>query len=208
MVVCSPKRPDEAIRTLINALQPLGERIQVIARKRIGWGTHDKSYIYLVLEGEVSVLRLSDGLLLGSTSEPHVLGFTEMFCPIRSNQIRAETECTLVRVEAQKVIPEIERLNLWRSVAELSTYHTTYMVYRDLQIVNQRTPPVIYQYLQKMDLLPEEQKYRINILIYIQERTGLSRSSILNVISWLKKHKYIDYQRGGYQLKVYNLPDE
>ncbi|MDX6018933.1 helix-turn-helix domain-containing protein [Scandinavium sp. V105_16] len=207
MVIGPPKRPDEAINILINALQPLGERIHVIARKRIGWGTREKPYIYLVIEGEVSVLRLSDGLMLGSTREPHVLGFTEMFFPVRSNQIRAETECTLIRIDASRVISEIDRLNLWRAVAELSTYHTTYMVYRDLQIVNQRTPPVVYQYLQEMDQLPDEQKHRINILSYIQERTGLSRSSILNVVAWLKKHKYIDYQRGGYHLKVNNLPN-
>ncbi|MFP2422825.1 helix-turn-helix domain-containing protein [Pseudescherichia vulneris] len=207
MVICPPKRPDKAINILINALQPLGDRIQVIARKRIGWGTREKPYIYLVVEGEVSVLRLSDGLLLGSTCEPHVLGFTEMFWPIRSNQIRAETESTLIRVDAKLAVSEIERLNLWRAMAELSIYHTTYMVYRDLQIVNQRTPPVVYQYLQEMDQLPEEQKHRINILSYIQERTGLSRSSILNVVSWLKKHKYIDYHRGGYQLRINNLPD-
>ncbi|MEJ5074150.1 helix-turn-helix domain-containing protein [Enterobacter ludwigii] len=207
MVICPPKRPDEAIEILINALTPLGERIDIIARKRVGWGTQEKPYIYLCIEGEVSVLRISDGLLLGSTSERHVLGFTEMFCPIRSNLIRAETKCTMIRVDARLAIGEIERLSLWRAVAELATYHTTYMVYRDMQIVNQRTPPVVHQYLQELDQLPEERKYRVNILNYIQERTGLSRSSILNVVSSLKKKKYIDYERGGYQLKINNLPE-
>ncbi len=206
MVICPPKRPYDAIDTLIKALTPLGEQIHIVARKRIAWGTREKSYVYLVIQGEVSVLRISDGLLLGTTSEPHVLGFTEMFCPIRSNLIRAETNSILIRVDAALVVPEIERLHLWRAVAELATYHTTYMVYRDMQLVNQRTPPVIYQYLQEMDQLPEERKYQINILNYIQERSGLSRSSILNVVSTLKKHKYIDYERGGYQLKVNNLP--
>jgi len=207
MVICRPKRPGDAIDTLINALTPLGETIHIVARKRIAWGTRDKSYIYLVIQGEVSVLRISDGLLLGTTNEPHVLGFTEMFCPIRSNLIRAETACTLIRVDASLVIPEIERLSLWRAVAELSTYHTTFMVYRDMQIVNQRTPPVVHQYLQELDKLPTERKYQVNILSYIQERTGLSRSSILNVVSSLKRNKYIDYERGGYKLKINNLPD-
>lgn len=207
MVIYPPKRPDEAIESLINALTPLGERIHIIARKRIGWGTPEKPYIYLFIQGEVSVLRISDGLLLGTTSEPHVLGFTEMFCPIRSNLIRAETECMMIRVDAKLAILEIERLGLWRAVAELAIYHTTHMVYRDMQIVNQRTPPVVHQYLQELDQLPEERKYQVNILNYIQERTGLSRSSILNVVSSLKKKKYIDYERGGYQLKINNLPD-
>ena len=35
-VICPPKRPDNVIKTLINALTPLGEEIHIVARRRIG----------------------------------------------------------------------------------------------------------------------------------------------------------------------------
>ncbi|WP_202302081.1 helix-turn-helix domain-containing protein [Dryocola clanedunensis] len=207
MVLTSPKRPDEAIASLINALMPLGERINVTSRKRIGWRTKETSYLYLLLRGEISVLRISDGLLLGTTNLPHVFGFTEMFSPMGCNMLRAETDCTLMCIDTALVLPEIDKQELWREVAELCSYHTANMLLRDLKIVNQRTPPVVHNYLQELDRLPADRKYRVNILNYIQERTGLSRSSILNVVSTLKKNNYIDYERGGYQLKINNLPD-
>ncbi|MDM7027616.1 helix-turn-helix domain-containing protein, partial [Klebsiella michiganensis] len=37
-----------------------------------------------------------------------------------------------------------------------------------------------------------------SILDYIQERTYLSRSSVLNVLSALKSGNYIAFKRGGY----------
>lgn len=207
MVMSRPKRPDVAIDKIIRALRPFGENIHIPARKRIGWRAQESAHLFLFLRGEISVLRVTDGLLLGSTTQPHVFGFTELFSPMRYNFLRAEADCALVRVDAATALFEIGRQELWRAVAELSTYHTNTMVHRDIRIVNQRTPPVVHSYLRELDNLPEVKKNQVNILHYIQERTGLSRSSILNVITPLKKNNFIDYERGGYQLKINRLPD-
>lgn len=207
MVVTPPKRPDSAIDKIIEALRPLGEVIHIPARKRIGWRSRDSACLYLFVRGEISVLRISDGLVLSSTFEPHVFGLSEIISPMHCNLLRAETDSTLIRVDADCALAEIERQGIWDAVAEVSIYHTNMMVFRDLKIVNQRTPPVVQNYLQELDALPEEKKYQVNILNYVQERTGLSRSSILNVITSLKKNKCIDYERGGYQLRINNLPE-
>ena len=58
-----------------------------------------------------------------------------------------------------------------------------------------------------MILLPDEARLRISILDYIQDRTLLSRSSVLNVISALKKGQYIDFKRGGYLVAMGELPE-
>lgn len=207
MVMSRPKRPDVAIDKIIRALRPFGEIINIKARQRIGWRTQENGYLYLLLRGEISVLRVTDSLLLGSTTQPHVFGFTELFSPMRYNFLRAETDCALIRVDATLALHEIGQQGLWRAVAELSVYHTNTMVHRDIRIVNRRTPPVVHSYLRELDNLPEAKKHQVNILHYIQERTGLSRSSILNVLTSLKKNNFIDYERGGYQLKVNRLPD-
>ena len=60
----------------------------------------------------------------------------------------------------------------------------------------------------EMIRLPEESRLRTSILDYIQERTHLSRSSILNVMFALKNGGYIDIKRGGYLLEVINLPEK
>lgn len=48
---------------------------------------------------------------------------------------------------------------------------------------------------------------RVSILDYIQERTHLSRSSVLNVLSALKVGNYIAFRRGGYLIELNNLPE-
>ena len=62
-------------------------------------------------------------------------------------------------------------------------------------------------HLQEMSQLPEETRMRISILDYIQERTHLSRSSVLNVLSALKNGNYIEFKRGGYLVNLNKLPE-
>jgi len=66
---------------------------------------------------------------------------------------------------------------------------------------------VIRSYLQEMVLLPEEARMRTSMLEYIQDRTLLSRSSILNVLSALKQGQYIAFKRGGYLMELGDLPE-
>ncbi|MEL4013727.1 helix-turn-helix domain-containing protein [Dryocola clanedunensis] len=203
-----PERPAAAMARLISVLTPLGKTIEISARKRLTWDNGGKPSVYVFLEGELSISRITDGILVGTVTEPHIFGFSEMFYPLRGNILRAETRCLISAIENHKVEQAMERHALWRDVAEVLSFHTNTMLYRDLQIVNQRTFPVVCYYLQELNRLPEETKERVNILSYIQERTGLSRSSILNIISSLKTDKFIDFKRGGYSLQVYGLPDE
>jgi DNA-binding IscR family transcriptional regulator len=60
----------------------------------------------------------------------------------------------------------------------------------------------------EMFLLPEENRLRVSMLEYIQDRTHLSRSSILNVLSALKKGGYIEFARGGYLQNMTALPEK
>lgn len=96
--------------------------------------------------------------------------------------------------------------NLWKEVTIVLAYHTSYLIYRDNLILQQRTYNVIRNYLIEMMDLPEDTRRRISILTYIQDRTHLSRSSVLNILSALKKGDYITYARGGYLLSIRTLP--
>lgn len=206
-MITYPVRPKVAIERLIAVLQPLGKKIDIAARKRLPWDKGHSPFLYIFLEGEMSVSRISDGILVATAVDPHIFGFSEMFHPMRSNMLRAETDCVLYRVETDVAEQAIEQHGLWRDVAEILAFHTNTMLCRDLQIVNQRTYPIVCHYLRELDALSEETKERVNILSYVQERTGLSRSSILNIISSLKTDRHIDFVRGGYKLRIHSLPE-
>ncbi len=207
MQILPPVRPELSIQRLTEVLTPIAEKVKVVPRKRMLWTYKNQPQLYLFLEGELSILRASDGLLIVTVYEPHLFGIAEMIQPVRGHLLRAETESTILRVDAQTAMEVFRQQGLWEDVASLLSYHTAYLFYRDALVVQQKTYSVIRNHLVEMNLLPEESRMRVSILDYIQERTHLSRSSVLNVISALKKGDYIDYQRGGYLTTVKNLPE-
>ena len=207
MHILPPVRPEQAIARLTAVLEPIAEKVKLIPRKRITWAHKGRQQMYMFVQGELSLLRASDGLLLVTVYEPHLFGIAEMIQPTQGHILRAETESTILRVDADRAATLFTEEGIWEEVAALLSYHTAYLIYRDAQVVQQRTYSVIRNHLQEMMLLPEEARMRTAILEYIQDRTLLSRSSILNVLSALKQGEYIDFKRGGYLLEIKHLPE-
>lgn len=207
MHILPPVRPEQAIARLTAILEPIAEKVKLIPRKRITWAHKGRQQMYMFVQGEISLLRASDGLLLVTVYEPHLFGIAEMIQPTQGHILRAETESTILRVDADRAATLFTEEGVWEEVAALLSYHTAYLIYRDAQVVQQRTYSVIRNHLQEMMLLPEEARMRTTILEYIQDRTLLSRSSILNVLSALKQGEYIDFKRGGYLLEIKHLPE-
>lgn len=202
-----PIRPEQSIQRLTALLQPIAEKIKVVPRKRMTWTHKNQPQLFLFLEGELSILRASDGLLIVTVYDPHLFGIAEMIQPVRGHLLRAESESTILRVDAQTAMQMFREEGVWEDVASVLSYHTAYLFYRDALVVQQRTYSVIRNHLQEMILLPEETRMKISILDYIQERTHLSRSSVLNVLSALKNGHYIEFKRGGYLVTVNSLPE-
>lgn len=207
MLVLPPVRPEESIARLTAIIEPVAEKLTVAPRKRMTWTYKGRQQMYLLLEGELSILRASDGLLIVTVYEPHLFGIAEMIQPTQGHILRAESVSTVLRFDAQLAAARFRQEGVWEDVAALLSYHTAYLIYRDAQIVQQRTYSVIRNHLHEMILLPEETRMRTTILDYIQDRTLLSRSSILNVLSALKQGKYITFKRGGYLLELGHLPE-
>lgn len=202
-----PIRPELSIQRLTALLQPIAEKMKVVPRKRMTWTYKNQPQLFLFLEGELSILRASDGLLIVTVYDPHLFGIAEMIQPVRGHLLRAESESTILRVDAQTAMQMFREEGVWEDVASVLSYHTAYLFYRDALVVQQRTYSVIRNHLQEMILLPEETRMKISILDYIQERTHLSRSSVLNVLSALKNGHYIEFKRGGYLMSVSSLPE-
>ncbi|MGZ0749289.1 helix-turn-helix domain-containing protein [Kluyvera sichuanensis] len=202
-----PIRPEQSIQRLTALLQPIAEKMKVVPRKRMTWTYKNQPQLFLFLEGELSILRASDGLLIVTVYDPHLFGIAEMIQPVRGHLLRAESESTILRVDAQTAMQMFREEGVWEDVASVLSYHTAYLFYRDALVVQQRTYSVIRNHLQEMILLPEETRMKISILDYIQERTHLSRSSVLNVLSALKNGHYIEFKRGGYLMSVSSLPE-
>ena len=208
MTISPPTRPESAIQRLIAILEPHGTTMEVIPRKRINWEYKEIPQFYIFKQGEISVLRAADGLVIATVSGQNLFGIAESIQPLRSHILRVETECTMLRLDASLAHEIITQEGMWKDIAVILAYYTTHLFYRDSVVVQQRTYSIIRGHLIEMNRLPEDSRLRTSILDYIQERTHLSRSSILNVMFALKNGGYINIKRGGYLLAVINLPEK
>ncbi|MCE0801392.1 helix-turn-helix domain-containing protein [Buttiauxella sp. A2-C1_F] len=208
MTISPPTRPESAIQRLIAILEPHGTPMEVIPRKRINWEYKEIPQFYIFKQGEISVLRAADGLVIATVSGQNLFGIAESIQPLRSHILRVETECTMLRLDASLAHEIITQEGMWKDIAVILAYYTTHLFYRDSVVVQQRTYSIIRGHLIEMNRLPEDSRLRTSILDYIQERTHLSRSSILNVMFALKNGGYINIKRGGYLLAVINLPEK
>ncbi|HAT1610739.1 TPA: Crp/Fnr family transcriptional regulator [Raoultella planticola] len=206
MQVNPPTKPEQAMSRLINALLPYAATMNTPPRKRITWGCGAETNLYIFLDGELSVLRSSDNLVLITVYKPHLFGIAEMIQPLHSHILRVETNSTILRIRASEARTIFRKENLWEDVSVLLSYNSAYMSYRDNQVVQQRTYSIIRNFLLELILLPNETRMRVSVLAYIQERTHLSRSSIFNVLCALKKGGYINLSRGGYLVEIKLLP--
>lgn len=75
MHILPPIRPEQSIQRLTALLEPIAEKMKVVPRKRMTWTYKNQPQLYLFQQGELSILRASDGLLIVSVYDPH--GFVE-----------------------------------------------------------------------------------------------------------------------------------
>lgn len=102
MHILPPVRPERSIERLTAILEPIAEKVHVVPRKRLTWLRKGKQQMYLFLEGELSLLRASDGLVVVTVYEPHLFGIAEMIQPTQGHLLRAERESTILRLDADK----------------------------------------------------------------------------------------------------------
>lgn len=189
MHILPPVRPEKSIERLTAILEPIAEKVHVVPRKRLTWLRKGKQQMYLFLEGELSLLRASDGLVVVTVYEPHLFGIAEMIQPTQGHLLRAERESTILRLDADKAAELFRAEGVWEDVAALLSYHTAYLIFRDAQVLQQRTYSVIRNHLQEMILLPEETRLRTTILEYIR----IVRCSLAAVYSMY----YLPLSRGN-----------
>lgn len=207
MHLIPPIRPEASVQRLTAVLEPIAEKMKVVSRKRMTWTHKGRPQLYLFVQGALSILRASDGLLIVTVYDTHLFGIAEMIQPTKGHILRTESESTILRVDAEQAAALFRQQGLWEDAAAVLSYHTAYLFYRDALVMQQRTYSVIRSHLLEMMTLPEEARMRISILDYIQDRTLLSRSSILNVLSALKRGEYITFKRGGYLQELQALPE-
>lgn len=117
----------------------------------------------------------------------------------------AETTCEYYPVPVKDFVEIADEKHLWRDISNILMYRIAFMTNRDRNLIGQDAYSQIKALLLELWSYPESSRFEINAQNFIQQRTGLSRSRIMQVLSELKAGDYIKILHGRL-LELRNLP--
>ncbi|MCU6306636.1 helix-turn-helix domain-containing protein [Enterobacter quasiroggenkampii] len=176
------------------------------SRHVISTHSHQEPMTLLIHEGLLAAYRNSDQLLLRYFQAPIIVGINMLADMNDGIVYKAYSE---VRYEIQPraaVHQKIDKAGLWRETAYLFMFG----VKRFAEAYQKSAGLSTYQLIRinLFALMEEEEELRlaINVSDYIQDKTRLSRSRVMKILSDLRDGEYIDIKR-GILLKVNKLPE-
>lgn len=157
--------------------------------------------IYIVLRGEIEFRRLSDDLCLFTAEQNYIFGLSSLYYPTHYSYGIARSEVLVRKISKTAFIQLLNDTNSWPVITRILAWYLHLYNMRDEMLVARSAYAVIREFLLEINQLMIEHKLDINIYDYIQQYTSLARSTIVKILSDLKKGDYIEVKNG----KLINL---
>ncbi|MDK9604605.1 helix-turn-helix domain-containing protein [Lelliottia wanjuensis] len=186
-------KPLDEIIQLVNSISA-GSEYKENKRKNIF--IHVKTHHCLIIHsGVFSIYRESDGLFLSHHSGPMILGLN-MIAETTGVYMKTLIQVSVEYVELDQSIKRIYDHALWEQLAHYYMYLTYLLRQGYCSLVGHSVKEVIINCLIK--LKSEDKKIRNNIsaLIYVMEKSNLSRSSVFKHFALLKKSDALRIKKG------------
>lgn len=203
----SASKPTEHIQKLIEAIVPFTEPFTPIKGEAIRYLQNNKRFCYLLLEGSATLYRRGDGMILNSEKAPFLLGVSSLRAQPEHLYVRATPDAKLSRLPTERLHLLLQRENMWESLCYLIIY-TASRVYENCALNSQLSSYEIIK-IQLQELMQEPERVRMNVTAanYIQNRTYLSRSGVMKILSQLREAECITLNR-GVLLGINRLPQK
>lgn len=166
------------------------------------------AYCYLVRSGLCSLYHSDHQVLIGTLNKRGVIGAISLGGNAIAGVgvfLQAETACEIATIPVSQLQILIEQHNLW----DLLSRHMLRRINRFFTMNIHLTAPSAYEMVrfQLIELMHEPTEFRekISASLYIQQKTRLSRSSIMKILSQLKQGKYVTLENGILKA-IGNLP--
>ncbi|EAW8358999.1 helix-turn-helix domain-containing protein, partial [Salmonella enterica] len=183
----------------------------ITAGKTVDIRIDNQSHILLITKGAIKACRRVDGIVIGSGVSPMILGLVDAYADLYQLEedsdvfFIAETTCEYYPVPVKYFVEIADEKHLWRDISNILMYRIAFMTNRDKNLIGQDAYSQIKALLLELWSYPESSRFEINAQNFIQQRTGLSRSRIMQVLSELKAGNYIKILHGRL-LELRNLP--
>jgi CRP-like cAMP-binding protein len=200
-------RKSEYVDLLVDYLKRDAEVKHILPRRRLNLQVGDERFCYLILKGRATWYRRSDDLAIISIMAPALAGIGNLFQMQMDGYIKTQVACDIVILKMATVYDIINANQLW----ELLAKHMIFIAGKLYQSHEHLSAPSSYDIVREQlkVLFNEEPGVRNSITAeqYIREKTHLSRSGVMRILSELKAGGYIEMQR-GVLINIVKLPEK
>jgi len=197
-------RPQYEMERIISATAGVEEKT---LKKWQKISTSDSGYIHVIVSGEVEFRRESDELCMFTVTGQCIFGLSSMYYSATHMYGLVRTN-TVVRSIKKEVFAQLmTEKNLWPELTKVLSWYICMLSKRDDVLVARSAYSVVREFLYEINDLTVHQQRDINVYDYIQEYTHLARSTIIKILSDLKKAQYFVVEKGRL-LKLTALPEK
>ena len=197
-------KPVKAIMSLFEALKPFGTPFSLKKSKNMLL-SNDKETAFIVLnaKGCFSICHYPSDLYISTVFSPTVTGLIDGYSLYYNvdqrprHYLHAETACEGWTVPLEIFVAKCDELNLWHDVARILAQRIMVLSARDNELVGNDAYSKIKNLLVELWLYPEEIRKQIKVASFLQRRTRISRSRIMDVLLQLKTGQYIKIDSGA-----------
>ncbi|MCU6670854.1 helix-turn-helix domain-containing protein [Enterobacteriaceae bacterium H4N4] len=158
--------------------------------------THDCDHVYFILNGVVEVRRNSDELCMFTSRSQSIFGLAGLFYDTSHIYGIARTDTQVRIIPKEDFLRIINEQSLWPEITKIFSWYICMLNKRDDILIARSAYSVVLEFLLEINELIVHQNRDINVYDYIQEYTNLARSTIIKILSDLKKGKYIVVEKG------------
>lgn len=192
---------------VINALLPYALIKQGTAGKKLHFGVNNEKYCYILIKGHFAIYRQDDNRLMAYTSAPGIFGTVSLADYPLNIYLKALSPSSWGKVYNNDVHRLVTNANLWEPLC----MHMMFVTSKLTSYASLLAAPTSYQLVctQLIELNRENKIIKENVTAesYIRDKTNLSRSGIMNILSQLTKRGHIVMKR-GYLLEIIHLPED
>ncbi len=156
----------------------------------------DSEYVHVIVSGELELRRNSDELCILNIHRPCILGISTLYYDAELFSMMARSNVVVRSIKKDEFHRMIGEKDLWPALSNVLSWYICVMVKRDNVLVARNAYSVVREFLLEIHELITVHKRDINIYDYIQEYTNLARSTIIKILSDLKKGQYIVVEKG------------
>lgn len=189
-------KPTDHIEKLIQLIAKEYTPCTVSKKRNISLTKNGERQCLILFSGSVALNRVSDGMILNEENSPFIFGVSSQLAYTRHLYVKTKETSRLLLIPQSFFHDLIAKNDLWQSLAMLQDYSSA-KVYAHCVTVSQLSAyEIIRSHLLELSNEPESVKNKITAANYIMNRSFLSRSGIMRILSKLKSDGYIHLSRG------------